>query len=143
MTEAARRPSEGALSEINITPLIDVMLVLLIIFMVVTPLATKSLDMALPPNSGPEPRPNPQPALVLEVGQDGLRLNRSPITGLDELGDRLRDVLLARSDKTLFFRAEGGVRYAAVMAALDVARGAGAERIGILGREPNSVGVTR
>jgi len=135
MTENVRRPSTGALSDINITPLIDVMLVLLIIFMIVTPVASKSIETSLPrdPSEVAPPPPPQHEALVLEVSAEGLRLNRSALTGLDELGERLRDVLLARSDKTVFVRAEGTLRYAQVMSVLDVAKGAGADRIGIIG----------
>ncbi len=143
MTEDARRPTSGALSDINITPLIDVMLVLLIIFMVVTPVASKSLDIALPrvPTGEESKAPVPE-ALVLEMKTDGLRLNRLALTGLDDFGERLRDILLSRSDKTLFVRAEGSVGYAQVIAALDVARGAGAERIGILGSQAEGAAPT-
>jgi biopolymer transport protein ExbD len=135
MTDQTRRPPVAALSEINITPLIDVMLVLLIIFMVVTPVATKSLDASLPSSDQGKSTPAPQ-ALVLEVGPDRLALNQTTLTGLDELAEKLRDTFLARSDKTLFVRAEASVRYADFVSALDVARGAGAQRIGIVGRPP-------
>jgi biopolymer transport protein ExbD len=118
-------------AEINVTPLIDVMLVLLILFMLVTPVATRSLEARIPePATTTAPKPiNP---LVLTVEPTLFRLDQSPVLTTSDLHGQLRDVLLARSDRTLFVRAEGDVAYGRVVEAMDVARGAGAERIGIV-----------
>jgi biopolymer transport protein ExbD len=126
MSNAAR-----PVAEINITPLIDVMLVLLIIFMVVVPVASRGLDAALPrpAPSGSEGIPR---SIVLGVDATGFTLDAKPILTIAELRAGLRDLLLVRRDKTVFVRAAGDVAYARVVDAVDAARGAGAERIGLV-----------
>jgi biopolymer transport protein ExbD len=128
--EDRRTRRRGALADINVTPLVDVLLVLLIIFMVVAPVAPRDLGASLPRESAAG---GASAALVLEIAPGGLALNRVPVAGLDELDARLRDAFAARGDRTLFVRATGGLPYRTVVEALDVARGAGADRIGIMG----------
>ena len=131
MTRAAPRP------DINGTPFIDVMLVLLIIFMVVTPLAHRGIDAALPsPPSDTPPIEVPRPAVVVVIDPGGYGLSGEPLGTLTMLESRLRDVITVRTDKTVFVRAAGSVSYGQVVAGLDVVRGAGAERIGLIPREP-------
>ena len=116
-------------AEPNVTPMIDVLMVLLIIFMVIVPASRRAVDVQLPdPHAPPS---DAAPAIVLEVGLGGtLALNRQPVAEA-ALGARLRAVYAGRPDKVLTVRGDGRARYQAVVAAIDSARGAGVRVIGL------------
>jgi biopolymer transport protein ExbD len=123
----------GPIAGINVTPLIDVMLVLLILFMIVAPMTPRGLDATLPESPGPTPPPRPVVPLVLTVEEATFALNSLPVADPQALDEQLKEALGPRSDRTIFVRAVGHVSYGRVVAAMDAARGAGADRIGILG----------
>lgn len=125
------------LSQINVTPLIDVMLVLLIVFMVVTPVAPHRLDAALPvpgpPGGGVQTK-----ALFVEVREAGLTLNDAPVADLPALVARAEAALSAAPDTPAFVRGER-IPYREVVRVLDALEGAGVRRIGIVtGQDPRA-----
>jgi len=122
-------PDARIVAEPNVTPMIDVLLVLLVTFLVALPLSRRTLDAQLPQ---PESVGDPLPSISLTVrADDGFFLNGESLSDRPALVARLCQVYANRPDRTIFVGAEPGVRYAAVIAAMDAARGAGVRVIGV------------
>lgn len=126
--------SKTVTPNINVTPLVDVVLVLLIIFLVVTPLMSKTFWVHLPEQEKEEVEPqqleeDPNPPLVLKLGADrSIQVNGTPIA-LEELPERLKRMFAARDDHILFFDAEDAANYGFAVEVLDLAREGGAVTI--------------
>jgi len=124
--------SGGLTNEINVTPMIDVLLVLLIIFMMVIPMSRKAIDLQLPDptpdntNSGPPPS-----QIVLEVLPGNVfKVNSQPIAK-NELAKKLKEIYDPRPEKIMFVKGDPAVKYSDVIWAMDVARGSGVKVIGM------------
>lgn len=129
MDIGASRPK----SDINITPLVDVLLVLIIIFMVITPILQKGFDAQVPQKAEPTPHQTAPNVIVLQIDRNGnMAINHSSVT-MQDLGERLGAIYATRPDKILFVDADDQATYETVVKALDIARSQGrVETIGFV-----------
>jgi len=129
MSMATGGKKGGAMNDINMTPMIDVLLVLLVIFMIMQPMLQRSIDIQLPVEKD-EPTAPSVPPIVLEMFPGGqYLLNKSPVPAA-LLPARLLEVYSNRPDRVLFVKADGAVKYGEVITVMDIARGAGVEVLG-------------
>jgi biopolymer transport protein TolR len=120
-------------SDINITPLVDVVLVLLIIFMVMTPILLKQFDVQVPEKADVQvAAPAAADQLVLQIAADGaIALNHEPVQ-IELLGERVRTALEARREKLVFFDVDEKANFGLTVEVMDTCRGAGAKVLGIM-----------
>lgn len=127
-----RRLSTRQKSEINVTPLIDVLLVLIVIFMVISPANQKGFETQVPQPSTSRLESKRPDTLILSLDRLGtIRLNQETLEP-DAVFSRLRDVFSTRADRTLFLQADREVLFNEVAQLIDTARGAGADRVGLM-----------
>jgi biopolymer transport protein ExbD/biopolymer transport protein TolR len=134
MAISIRNEGSHVNSNINVTPMVDVMLVLLIIFMVITPMLQNkvSVDMAKVDNPTAMPDADKEDAIVVAITRDGGVFLGQNKTAVSELGTEVREKLADKPGKTIYIRADARAQYRAVEDAIDAVRTAGVENVGLL-----------
>ena len=129
-----KKKKSTALPAINITPLVDVVLVVLIIFMIVTPMATKTFWLNLPPKPDKNEivMPNDNKPLVMTVDKAGVIRMNTTIISKNDVRDHVARMLAAKDQKVLYFDAHNDASYAAAIEAMDLSRAGGVKSIAIL-----------
>ena len=126
--------AKGVKSDINMTPMIDVLLVLIIIFMVITPLTPKGLEALVPQPPPPDAKPNlsDQRTVVITIDANhNLAINSEP-TDEARLGSRLEEIFKTRAERVVFVKADPSIDFQWVAKAIDTAHGAGIDKVGLM-----------
>jgi len=137
--DASSQRDGTTISQINVTPLVDVMLVLLVIFMVTAPIIQQGVQVNLP-QAKAGAIPGTEDLLVVTVAKNGkIYLNDNPMT-LSELGEKLRAIRKLQGDKQVYLRADQDVRYGVVMKTIAEIKQSGIERLGMVTRPSSEEG---
>jgi biopolymer transport protein TolR len=124
----------GAMAEMNVVPLIDILLVLLIIFMVITPLTPKGMDALVPqpnPNQQQQQEIDNKTVVVQVLANDKLKINNEDVTW-DGLGPRMEQIFKERAEKIAFVKGDNDILFMQVARAIDIMRGAGIDKVGLI-----------
>ena len=124
----------GPKADINMTPMIDVLLVLIIIFMVITPLTPKGLEALVPQPPPPQQKPtlSDQRTVVIVIDKDHHMMINSEPTDEKQLGPRLTEIFKTRAERVVFVKGDGSLDYQWVAKAIDIAHGAGIDKVGLM-----------
>jgi len=126
---------KGVLADPNVVPLIDVLLVLIIIFMVITPTTPKGLEALVPQPAPPNAKENPDllaKTIVVQVTAGGKVLINQDETTWEQLGPRLEDIFKQRAEKVAFVKGDDAVEFAQVARAIDIMRSNGIDKVGLI-----------
>jgi biopolymer transport protein ExbD len=137
-----KKKAPDPVADINVTPMVDVMLVLLIIFMVITPMLTKgvSVDLVKTKNPVTMQAADKEDAILISITRDGhvfLSPGNLRLSGADQLPERVRDLLTNKIDKTVYIRADARAKYSVVEDVVDNLRAAGVNELGLITEEPH------
>ncbi len=134
MGMAVGGPGKGPKADINMTPMIDVLLVLIIIFMVITPLTPKGLEALVPqpPPPGKPPSQADNRTVVIVINKDKtMMINQEPTTE-QNLGSRLEEIFKTRAERVVFVKGDADLEFQYVARAIDIAHGAGIDKVGLM-----------